>query len=140
MPAMNLPMPADLLLPQKPPFQLVDTLLSANTELTVTSFVVPEDHMMVHNGKLTEGGVLEHMAQSAAAGAGYQLLVQDKPVPVGYIGAIKNMQMLNLPSTGSILETQIYSRHQLGHASIVAAETRSGSALIASCEFTIFVS
>lgn len=137
---LTLPMPAGDLLPQKTPFQLVDILVSASPEHIQTSFTIPAQHPLLWNGQLSEAGLIEHMAQSAAAGSGYACALRQVAVPVGYIGAIKHLKIVDLPHTGQLLETSVRPLHQVGNASIVSAECRMGELLLASCELTIFVS
>lgn len=137
---LSLPMPATDLLPQKPPFQLVDTLLMANADGIRTGFTVPQIHPLLHEGLLSEAGLIENMAQTAAAGSGYQCAQRQVAVPVGYIGAIKNLSIHALPAIGHSIETTVRTLHEVGNASIVAAECRLAEQLIASCELTIFVS
>jgi len=84
-------------LPQRPPFILVDKLRLCNEEETNSSFLVPESHIMVKDNKLNAGGLVENMAQTAAAGTGYLGLLNNEDVKRGYIGAIKNLNIYKLP-------------------------------------------
>ena len=61
------PIPAKDILPQKPPFLFVDSLLSYEGDETRTAFTVPQEGILVENGHLMASGLLEHMAQSSAA-------------------------------------------------------------------------
>lgn len=136
----SLPMSTLDLLPQRPPFQLVDTLLQADAELTLTAFTVPGQHPLLLDGELSEAGLIENMAQSAAAGSGYVAAREQRAAPVGYIGAIKKLTIVGLPTSGQVLQTAVRPLHRLDHASIVSAECRMGGQVLASCELTIFVS
>ena len=44
-----------------------------------------------------EPGLVENIAQTAAARAGYISHTENKPVLVGYIGAVNNLQVFSLP-------------------------------------------
>ncbi|MDR2814115.1 MAG: pseudouridylate synthase, partial [Prevotellaceae bacterium] len=55
------------LLPQRPPFVMVDTLLYCDREVTVTSLLVRDGNIFCDNGRLTEAGVIENIAQTCAA-------------------------------------------------------------------------
>ena len=55
----------------------------------------------------TEPGLLENIAQTAAARAGYEAKKENEPVRVGYIGAVKNFEVFDLPGLHDMIETEI---------------------------------
>ncbi len=118
---------------------MVDTLLQSDEDMIKTSFTIQVDNVLVSYGMFTEGGLIENMAQSAAAGTGYYYTSQNKKVPVGYIGAVKNISIKQVPPVGSYLETELKTLHQIGNANIVEGKIFLDKDLIASCELTIFV-
>ncbi len=126
-------------IPQRAPFVLVDDLLRADNEMTETSFTVTSTHILVRDGALCEGGLVENMAQTAAAGIGYRSEKENKPVPIGYIGALKNLEVSELPKVGDTITTEIRQLHQILNASIVSGKVFLDSREIASCELKIFI-
>jgi 3-hydroxymyristoyl/3-hydroxydecanoyl-(acyl carrier protein) dehydratase len=134
-----LPLSAKSLLPQQPPFQMVDTLVQAEEGFYATTFTVMSQNVMCTKGYFTEGGLIENMAQTAACGTGYVHSSQGKPVPVGYIGAIKHVHIKRNPHEGESLSTEVRILNQIGGASIAKAEVHCEEELIASCELTIFI-
>jgi len=134
-----LPQNAEHLLPQKFPFQLIDTLTESSEAFIKTTFNVPEVHVLVDKSYLCEGGLIENVAQSAAAGTGYYYTSQGKGVPIGYIGAVKNVLIHRLPKAGDQLHTELVTMNQIGNASIVKGTIFLEKEIIASCELTIFV-
>lgn len=58
------------LIPQRPPMVMVDVLYSANETGGRTGLTVSSANVFCINGFLTEPGLIEHSAQSAAAFAG----------------------------------------------------------------------
>lgn len=144
-----LPRDVSDLLPQKSPFKMVDLLHEATETFTRTSFTILSDNVMVDAGLLTEGGMIENMAQSAAAGSGYffSMAAHDthsetnssKEIPIGYIGAVKNVSILKQPAVGNEISTELLSKHKIGKASIVDAKIFFQKELLGSCELTIFV-
>src|SRR5450759_4952140 len=85
------------LIPQRAPFVMVDELLCSDGNSIQTRFRVKEGNVLVMNGEFSEGGLLENIAQTAAAGAGYMSIKEKKPVSAGYIGAVKNLEIFDLP-------------------------------------------
>ncbi len=126
-------------IPQAPPFEMIDELISATEEFTLTAFIIREGHLFVENNQFTEPGLIENMAQTAAAGTGYRSALEGKPAPVGFIGAIKNLKITELPSVGDQVQTRVIFLHQVMQAHIVQAEIRLNNKLIAAAEFKIFL-
>ena len=60
-------MELSLLLPQKPPMVMVDALVEFTELSAVTRLVVRPDNIFVQNGRLAEPGLVENIAQTAAA-------------------------------------------------------------------------
>lgn len=127
------------LIPQQPPFLMVGELLYADETESRTSFTVTADNVMVSNGFFTEGGLLENMAQTAAAGAGYAAIRQNKPVEAGYIGAVKNLVIHHLPAIGDVLETEVMFKEQVFNVTLVTATVNSRGKPVAGCEMKIFI-
>ncbi|PSK92142.1 3-hydroxyacyl-ACP dehydratase [Taibaiella chishuiensis] len=126
-------------IPQGPPFVMIDELLRTGDTETLTAFTVREGHLFVDNGHFTEPGLMENMAQTAAAGMGKKAEDNQEPVRVGFIGAIKNWQLHRLPVIGDTLNTRISVLHQVMNAHIVQAVITCGGAPVAEAEFKIFL-
>lgn len=124
-------------IPQAPPFVMIDQLLDGMPARA--SFLVRQGHLFVDEGMFTEPGIMEHMAQTSAAGMGYEAAQEGKQVPVGFIGAIKRWELYELPSVGAEIITTAEVRNRIGNALVVSAVTMLGKRPIASAEFTIFL-
>ena len=59
------------LIPQRPPFVMIDKLLSCDMVVTTTELEVREDNIFVADGRLTAEGLMENIAQTCAARMGY---------------------------------------------------------------------
>ncbi len=125
-------------IPQRHPFVMVDTVLQADAKVSKTSFEIREDNLFVVNGFFTEPGLVENMAQTAAAGTGYRYQQKGEVVPVGFIGAIKNLKIYSLPKTGDILFTEIVITHTVLSVHVVEANVYVDNIKVASCEMKIF--
>jgi predicted hotdog family 3-hydroxylacyl-ACP dehydratase len=127
------------LIPQKPPFVMIDKLLSVTETTTQTGFCIPEDNIFVQHGVFKEPGLVENIAQTAAAGAGYVSLTQNKPVQVGYIGAVNNLQVFALPKAGHELITEITTENQIFDVTLISGKITCNGQLIAQCKMKIFI-
>lgn len=127
-------------IPQRPPFVMIDKLLKADHRETITNFTIAEDYLFVEKGVFTEPGLIENMAQTAAAGTGYKAQMEHKPAPIGFIGAIKGLEIKELPYAGETITTTISFLHQVMNAHIVKGIiTNSTGREVASCELKIFL-
>lgn len=118
---------------------MIDSITKADGNVSQTAFTVREGHLFVQDGVFTEPGLVENMAQTAAAGTGMKAQQDGKPAPVGYIGAVKGLQIHALPRVGDVLTTSISFVHQVLNAHIVQGEIMVGDTPIASCELKIFL-
>lgn len=122
------------LIPQKAPFVMVDKLLQFETNKVVAGLKVLETNIFVRKGKLTEPGIIEHMAQTVALYTGYQYHIKKQPAPVGYIGAIKEAAIFELPVVGDQLVTTVNVLHDIMGVTLVTASTVCGKNPIAKSE------
>lgn len=120
------------ILPQRPPFLFVDRLEHYDDTETVTSFTVPEEHLLVEDGHLTASGILENMAQASAARIGYLCkYILHVPVRIGYIGAIRKFRVHRLPAVGETLTTTIIFQEDVFGITLTDAVVRIGEEIIA---------
>jgi predicted hotdog family 3-hydroxylacyl-ACP dehydratase len=127
------------LIPQRPPMVMVDRLTVVDGPLAVSVFRLREDNLFIKDGCFQESGLMENMAQTAAAMNGYRARVRGKKVKNGYIGGIKNLKVHFLPEAGQTLTTRVVEEHQVMNTSILRGEVRAGHRLIASCEMKVFM-
>ena len=126
-------------IPQRPPFVMIETLEACDDTGASTSFLVKDENIFTQNGSLTEPALIENIAQTCAARIGYICQQENKPVPVGFIGAVQNLRINSLPSVGDVLETRITIKNQIFNATIVDGEINCNGETIASCEMRIFI-
>ena len=88
------------LIPQKPPFVLVSSLLAVSDNHSVTTFSFDNNHVLCNNGKLTTAGLMENIAQTAAAKMGYECDLLGKKIPIGFIGDVRDFTFTQLPVVG----------------------------------------
>jgi len=126
------------LLPQRPPFVMVDALTHFDQVVTRTRLQVVTDSIFVENGKLTASGVIENIAQTCAARMGYinKFLAADT-VKLGFIGAIKNFVIEELPKVGDTLNTTVEVVSEVFALTLVNAKVEVNGKIVASCEMKI---
>ena len=128
------------LIPQRAPFVMIDELISYDEVTTQTRFKIKPENIFVTNGQFTEPGLVENIAQTAAARAGYIAGLQNEPVALGYIGAIKNLVVHALPNVNDELVTAISIENQIFDVMLIKGKVSCGTQLLAACEMKIFIS
>ena len=127
------------LIPQREPMVMISRLVEANESFATTEFDIAEDNIFVENNKLTEPGIVENIAQTAAVQAGYYFTINKIPVPIGYIAMVKNLEITNLPSISSHITTTITIRSKVMDITMVEGVVMEGSKEVARCEMRIFI-
>jgi predicted hotdog family 3-hydroxylacyl-ACP dehydratase len=126
------------LIPQKPPFVMVGRLLETDEHTTWSSFLIQPGNVFLRDGVFQEAGLMENIAQTAALRAGYIARADDKPVAVGYIGAVSNFEIFGLPKTGEEIKTSIALQNQIFDITVLSGKVWLGDQLIAQCEMKVF--
>ena len=127
------------LIPQRPPVVMVDTLYSCDERGAETGFTIPEHHLFCDSGFFSEGGIIENMAQTAAAHLGYICREKNVPVPIGFIGAVKNLEIFSLPKAGSRLSTTIRIENEVFGVTVISGQVVCHERTIARAEMKIVI-
>lgn len=127
------------LLPHRPPFIMVDRLTAYQEDFASTEMVISEDNIFCRNGFFSEAGMIENMAQTCAARLGYKSLVNNMPVKLGIIGAVKDFYVFFLPVPGNLLVTEIQIEHEVFNAILLSAEIRCNGKKVATSHMKLFL-
>jgi predicted hotdog family 3-hydroxylacyl-ACP dehydratase len=128
------------LIPQRPPMVMADSFVYIDELHQYSLFRVTKENIFVDRGFLTEGGLVENIAQTAAARMGYLCRREGKPVPPGYIGAVQNLEIFALPQTDDEIKTDITVTNQVFNATLITGRILLGETLLAQCDMKIFIS
>lgn len=118
------------LIPQRPPFVMVDRLVEMNGNTAVTEFTVRPDCIMVEDGVLTAYGLIENMAQTCAARIGYINL--HRKVPIGMIGAVRDYRTCRNPVVGVTLRTTVTDIESVMNMTMADVTVEDSSGVVAS--------
>lgn len=118
---------------------MIDRIVSIEGKTTVTAFTIRGDNIFCENGLFREPGLIENMAQTAAAGAGLKPGIKEGEAPLGFIGGIRNLKIFALPGEGDELTTRVTVEHEVFDATVVNGKIFLGDQIIAECELKIFL-
>lgn len=127
------------LIPQRPPMQMVDTFCGISDGISRSGLTVTPENVFCIGGRLAEPGIVEHMAQSAAARIGYLCRREGREVPLGYIASIDRMAFYFLPETGQTLDTSMEVLQEVFGITLAGIVTRIGNEVVAEGVMKIFL-
>ena len=126
-------------IPQRPPIVLICRIYKSDDASVVTGFDILDEHIFTQNGSLTESGIIENMAQTAASRAGYEAVKNNTKPVVGFIANIKDLVIHFLPASNNEIITEVVTKTQVMNVSIIEAKSYCQNKLVASCEMKIFL-
>lgn len=127
------------LIPQRPPIVMVDTFFEADAVSATTGLTIKSDNIFCQGNQLQEPGLIEHVAQSAAAFAGYAPYTRGENPKLGFIGEVKKFKINRLPQVDEVLKTSLKVLGEAAGVTLIAAETKVGEECVATCQMKIFI-
>lgn len=127
------------LIPQRPPIVMIDSFFGIEENRSFSGLTVTADNIFCEAGKLQETGLIEHIAQSAAARIGFIYTQKGEEVPLGFIGSVDKLKVYSLPDVGMILFTEITIVQEVFDITLISAQVKAGEELIAECRMKIFI-
>ena len=100
---------------------------------------VTADNIFCEAGKLQEAGLIEHIAQSAAARIGFLYTQQGKEAPLGFIGSVDKLKIYSLPDVGQKLLTEITVVQEVFDITLISAQVKADEELTTECRMKIFI-
>jgi len=126
-------------IPQQYPFVMVGTLNSRDDKGAISSFFIDEENILVEDGRFTVSGLLENIAQTAAANVGYACAEKEIPVPMGIIGAISKVKVYDLPKVASEIKTKIEIKHEIFNITLIEGTVELEGKMLITCQMKIMV-
>lgn len=119
---------------------MVDEFVGFEDEkVSLTRFTVKTDNFFNVNNRFTASGLIEHMAQSAAARVGYFYKLNETDPPIGYIAAIKDFELLADIYVGQCLYTRVRVLQEILGISLVDISCSVSEKVVATCKMKIFL-
>lgn len=129
------------LIPQRDPIKMIDSLIDVNEVMAITILSISSNNYFVSTeGIMAEAGLIEHIAQSASAQAGFLALSEGrKKTPVGYIAEIRDFKCYRCPLVEEELKTTISVDDIIGNITCISGKTIIDKELIAETKMKIYI-
>ena len=128
------------LLPQRPPFIMIDKLVFSDEVVTTTKFLVRSDNIFMEGDVLNACALVENIAQTCAARMGYINYVNHEKVRIGFIGSVRNLNILRPIRLGELLTTSIEVKEEVMQLTLVEASVKVGDETVVTAEMKIALS
>ncbi len=135
-------------LPHRRPMLMVSTIASIDLDTVTAEFYIAPDCIFSKDNLLSETGLIENAAQACSAIVGQSYVETDDlegkgNSVIGYISAIKNVKIFQLPKVGETLVTKatLISRYDTDGMSIctIAGSTFRNGDLIVDCTLNFLI-
>lgn len=123
--------PITSLIPQRPPFVMVDYVESCDMVDAVTKFTVRPDNIFLDDGLLSSSGIIESIAQSCAARMGCINRMRNESIKIGYIGDIRNCVIHRQPKSGEQLTIHVHILEDVFHLTLAEVTMKSAEEILA---------
>ena len=132
------------LIPQRFPLMMVDEFESCDANAASTSLTIRKDnYFLLPDGTMSPTGVIEHMAQSCSALAGYNARFRrsegSDSAPIGLLGEVKCFENQRLVRLGEQVRTDIHFDLTFGSVTIARAESTVDGEVVATSQLKIFM-
>jgi predicted hotdog family 3-hydroxylacyl-ACP dehydratase len=127
------------LIPQRAPFVMITELMDVREQSATSSFRILEDNIFVKDGQFQESGLIENIAQTAAAMSGYKAKKSGKAAEIGFLGGVKNLRIYYLPAVDTNLATEVTLENQVMNVNLLKGFIRQEDKLVAECEMKVFL-
>ena len=127
------------LIPQRAPFVMIAELMDVREQSATSSFRILEDNIFVKDGQFQESGLIENIAQTAAAMSGYKAKISGSAAEIGFLGGVKNLRINYLPDVDTNLITEVILENQVLNVNLIKGLIRQEDKLVAECEMKVFL-
>lgn len=128
------------LLPQQEPFVMIDRLTTFDMARIVTETTITRKNIFVDNCHFSASGLIENIAQTCAARIGYvNKYILKKGVQIGFIGAIRNLNILRFPMVGETIVTTVEVEEEVFGMSLANAVIACADEVIVTAEMKIAI-
>ncbi|GAB0156357.1 flexirubin biosynthesis protein [Chryseobacterium sp. Alg-005] len=128
-------------LPHRQPMLMADYILELTKESVITSFMITEKNVFVHNNTFAESGLIENMAQTCSSILGQSFFENPEADTrvIGFITNIKKIEIFSLPKVGDKIISKASLISQYENICNIFCETFHDDQLLIRAEINLFI-
>lgn len=128
------------LLPQQEPFVMIGCMTHFDMIQTITETKIQESNIFVENGLFSASGLIENIAQTCAARIGFvNKYILKKGIQIGFIGAIKDLNIYSIPKVGDVITTVVDVQEEIFGMILAKAEITCGENILVETNMKIAI-
>lgn len=128
------------LLPQQEPFVMISRLTHFDEVTTKTETDIQAENIFVEDGRFSASGLIENIAQTCAARIGYvNKYILKKGIQIGFIGAVRNLEVTALPQVGETIVTSVDVKEEVFGMTLAEAVVTQGDRTLVTTEIKIAI-
>jgi len=134
-------MDIDRLIPQRPPFVMVDRVTDITDDGGSAQLAITDSNYFLQaDGTFPLFGLIEHVAQVACAVEGYRIIRDGGKVPsMSMLAEVRRFAPERLPHAGETLDTEITKGVNVNGVMIIFGKVNVGNECIANMQIKIFI-
>lgn len=122
---------------------MLDQLDFCQGEVAQGRLRIVEDNVFMEGGLFSESGMIEAIAQTAAARTGYLARQtgngKKEDPPIGVIGSVKDFELFFRPELGDEVIVEIRVMHEVMNASVIEGRVTVNDRMACKAELKIFI-
>ena len=128
------------LLPQQEPFVMISRLTHFDEVTTKTETDIQAENIFVEDGRFSASVLIENIAQTCAARIGYvNKYILKKGIQIGFIGAVRNLEVTALPQVGETIVTSVDVKEEVFGMTLAEAVVTQGDRTLVTTEIKIAI-
>ncbi|MEB2777812.1 3-hydroxyacyl-ACP dehydratase [Algoriphagus sp. D3-2-R+10] len=127
------------LIPQRTPMVMVSRVLAYSKGRIQAEFDIEAENIFVNGDLFSESGMLENIAQTAAAMVGLEAREIGEEVPLGFIGGINKVKVAGFAAVSQTITTQVEILQEVFNITLISGKCFNLGELLLECEMKIVI-
>lgn len=129
------------MIPQRDPFVMINNLIEASEENGFkSSFQIEKDNIFLSDGIVSEGSLIENVAQTCAAGFGYlNSLKGEGEGQLGFIGAVSKLKVHDIAKLNDEISTNVVILSTFDKIFLIKGEVFCEDRFLLECQMKIVI-
>ena len=119
---------------------MISRLVTFDLVRTVTETDIKKSNIFIEDGEFSSSGLIENIAQTCAARIGYvNKYILKKGIRIGFIGAIRNLEIQERPKVGEMITTTVDVKEEVFGMTLAFAKITIGHRILVETEIKIAI-
>ncbi|WP_339759196.1 3-hydroxyacyl-ACP dehydratase [Algoriphagus aquimarinus] len=131
--------PVTTLIPQRAPMVMISRVIAYSKGEIQTELDIESENIFVRKDQFSESGMLENIAQTAAAMVGIEAREKGGEVPLGFIGGINKVKVAGFAAATNTINTKIEVLQEVFNITLIRGKCFILDELLLECEMKIVI-